>query len=58
MDLLRVNWLRRLLKSAWVPFAVQVAMLGAFALLVWGGLGVGDEGAGPGGYQCASAEHC
>jgi len=47
MDLLRVNWLRRLLKSAWVPFAVQVAMLGAFALLVWGGLGVADDqGAG------------
>ena len=42
MDLLRVKWLRRLLKSAWVPLAVQVAMLVAFALLVWGGLGVGD----------------
>ena len=42
MDLLRVKWLRRLLKSAWVPLAVQVAMLVAFALLVWGGLGVAD----------------
>ena len=42
MDLLRVKWLRRLLKSAWAPLAVQVAMLVAFALLVWGGLGVAD----------------
>ena len=42
MDLLRVKWLRRVLKSAWMPFTVQVAMLAAFALLVWGGLGVAD----------------
>ena len=40
MDLLRFRPLRSLLKSSWFPLSAQVVLLGAFALIVWGGLGI------------------
>jgi len=40
MDLLQFRPLRSLLKSSWFPLSAQVVLLGAFALIVWGGLGI------------------